>query len=193
MKKSALAFAVAFAASVGFTSAAYADAQYKVNATFVQGSTTEVVNAELTVSGGKVTGATGSVDGSGFTGPNADLNGVQNITQFLDNPNFPGTDSIRIVSTGTDLIFDNIFSTGSLSDNGIVFQVADGTYMNLWENSPGNFALFLDWPVFADLSASGTLQVPEPSALAMMLTALLALGGVFFLRHRANVRAFAAI
>lgn len=192
MKKSIVAFAAAFVAIVGLAPAAYADADYKFDTTFNNGSATETVNAQLIVSNGEVVGIAGSVDGVGFTGANSDLNGVQSITQFLDNTNFPGTDSIRITATGTDLIFDNVFSGGSLTTNGIVFQVANGVYMNLWENSPGRFELFLDWTVF-DAQASGTLQVPEPSTLAMMLTALLALGGLFFVRRRGRTQEFSAI
>jgi hypothetical protein len=184
MEKFILAAVFTFTASIGLAPAAYANSDYQFDVTFNNGSATETLNAELIVSGGEVVGITGSLDGLGFTGANADLNGVQNITDFLSNSNFPGTDSIRI-DGGTDLIFDNVFNAGSLTDNGIVFELTNGKYINIWENSPGNFTVFVDNYLF-QANGDGAFVVPEPSALAMMLTGFFALGGVFLLRRRAG-------
>ena len=162
--------------------AAYANADYSIDITFGSGGNTETLQATLIVDNGEVIGMTGSLDGLGFTGANSDLNGSQSITSLLANTNFPGQTSIRI-DGGTDLIFDNVFSSGALDSNGIVFELSNGKYINIWENSPGNFTIFVDNYDF-QANANGNFVVPEPSSLAMLFAGLLAFGGVFLFGRR---------
>lgn len=193
IKSAAFCFALAAPAFLAFAPAANADTDYSFNSVFTSGSQTETLTGQLIVSGNQIVGFTGSLDGLGFTGPESFLNGVQGITAFLDNPNFPGTDSIR-VDGGTDLIFDNVFNAAStsLDGSGIVFQLSNGQDVNLWGDGGNAYELFIGNYLF-DGRGDATIDAPEPASWALMLTGLLAFAGLLFARRqRKTPDAFAA-
>ncbi len=158
-------FAVAACASLCFATAANADAQFffdglGLNATVTTGSTLDAA------SGYDILSVTGTVAGHG------------DIVGLVLNPDQPDLYTIG-VGGGTNFTFDNVlYRNGQyLDDFGMVFLLSDGNYADLWGNGPGDYELFIGNYV-SDTRGAMDIEVPEPSALPMLLSALLAAFGL---------------
>lgn len=157
------------AALVAFTPAAFANSDWSFNALGL--------DATFVVSNGEVIGVTGSVAGFGT------------IDSLLPNVGSdPGGQTTTIgVGGGTNLTFDNLFfTTGNggmhLDGDGIVFKLSDGQYADLWENSVGNYQLFIGNYLY-NASGAAEFATPEPSSGWLFLTGALAFGGLFLFRR----------
>jgi hypothetical protein len=72
-----------------------------------------------------------------------------------------------------------------------VFKLSDGQYADLWENSVGNYELFIG-NYLSDVRGEAEFAVPEPSSVWLLLTGVLAFGGLFlFRRSKKDTAAFA--
>jgi hypothetical protein len=168
------------AALVAFTPAAYANSDWSFNALGL--------DATFVVSNGQVIGITGSVAGFGT------------IDSLIANVGSdPGGQTTTIsVGGGTNFTFDDLFfTTGNggmhLDGDGVVFKLSDGQYADLWENSAGNYELFIG-NYLSDVRGEAEFAVPEPSSIWPMLTGALAFAGLFlFRRSKKAAAAFAAV
>jgi len=119
---------------------------------------------------GQIVAITGSVAGYG------------NIANLVNNPNFPGTDTIG-VGGGTNFTFDNLgYPTDPHLDGyGLVFKFVSGLYANLWGNSPGNYELFIGNYV-SNVSGAGIVAfdsaftTPLPSTWTMLIAGFAGFG-----------------
>jgi hypothetical protein len=108
------------------------------------------------------------------------------ITSLLTNPDQPNNYTFTGVGGGTNFTFDNVFYTDAqhIDDNGIVFQVADGNYVDLWGNGANDYEVFVGNYVSDTRGAAAIEAVPEPSAIAMLLTGIVALFGFAAFRRK---------
>jgi hypothetical protein len=173
------------AALLSFAPEAYANTDWSFNALGL--------DATIVVSG--------NPDGPGFqilsiTGNVAGYGSIDSLIANVGSD--PGGQTTTIgVGGGTNFTFDDLFyTTGNdgmhLDGNGLVFKLSDGQYADLWENSPGNYELFIG-NYLSDVSGNAEFSVPEAPSILLLLTGLAAMTGLFlFRRRKTESAAFAA-
>jgi PEP-CTERM motif-containing protein len=127
----------------------------------------------------QATGISGQYKITGVTGTTAG----QSITTLLAAGSYGGNDNLLFYPAGS--------ATASLDYNGVSYQLANGSYTNLYlntYNSPGSYQEMMSFQqqsAAISITPVAVAAVSEPTTLLLLGTGIL--GGAVFLRRRTAV------